>query len=525
MKPAKVFYWCRIVGLAAVLSSFPATANQPDAILADGAHYYGPLVDGQLHGTGRLEWANGGHYEGEFRHGLKHGEGRKEMPGVALYVGQFQNGLQHGQGRLEWADGSSYEGEFERGLPQGEGVHTTSAGSQYAGQFRLGKIKTGIWTDASGIRYEGSFEQWAPHGEGVFQDSYGGTYSGTFDEGVFGGEGKYHDESESYQGEFEQWQYHGQGRIEYASGEIWEGEFMYGRRHGEGRLTPADGSDIIEGRWQWDHQVDSDSSTADREATRQRVEELLYNQHQLLETAFAQLAPSEPDKPNLYLLAIGGHGSEEVFRREVETVTELLDRRFATDGRSLILANSRTTHQQYPMATATSVKMALAALSERMDPDQDILFVFLTSHGSRDHKLSIVQNGMQLPNLSGQTLAELLDAAPSTWQVVVVSACYSGGFVEPLASDTRMVITAADATSVSFGCSDEADMTYFGRAFFEQALEETRDFVGAYHRAVQLVTERETEEGYDDRHSNPQMHAPAALLAHLARWRAQLTDD
>jgi hypothetical protein len=35
-----------------------------DAVLADGARYYGPLVDGLLAGEGRLEWPNGASYEG-----------------------------------------------------------------------------------------------------------------------------------------------------------------------------------------------------------------------------------------------------------------------------------------------------------------------------------------------------------------------------------------------------------------------------------------------------------------------------
>ncbi len=525
MNMSKRTRWPTTLALITALASLATTADQPDAILVDGGRYYGPLVDGQLHGTGRLEWANGGYYEGEFRYGLKQGEGRKVIPEVTLYVGQFRDGLPHGQGRVEWVEGSHYEGEFARGLPQGEGTHTTPRGSKYTGQFRRGKIVTGIWTDPNGTRYEGAFKEWTPHGEGVFHDSYGGIYSGTFDEGVFSGEGSYRDENVHYQGEFQGWRYHGQGRIEYASGDIWEGEFVYGQRHGEGRLTPADGGDVIEGHWQWDRLVDGDDRAEDRAAIRQRVEELLYNQHELLATAFAQLTPSEPDRPNLYLFAIGSYGAEEVFRREVEFVVNLFDRRFATAGRSLALVNSRNTHQKYPMATATSIDMALAALSEHMDAEQDILFVFLTSHGSRDHKLSIAQNGMQLPDLSAQSLAAKLDAAPVPWQVVVVSACYAGGFIEPLASDTRMVITAADADSRSFGCSDEADMTYFGRAFFEQALNDTRDFAVAFHRAVELVTEREAEEGYEDQHSNPQMHAPAALMAQLARWRAHLPDN
>jgi len=39
------------------------------------------------------------------------------------------------------------------------------------------------------------------------------------------------------------------------------------------------------------------------------------------------------------------------------------------------------------------------------------------------------------------------------WKVLVVSACYSGGFVEPLKDANTVVITAADDKSSSFGCA------------------------------------------------------------------------
>lgn len=48
--------------------------------------------------------------------------------------------------------------------------------------------------------------------------------------------------------------------------------------------------------------------------------------------------------------------------------------------------------------------------------------------GSDDHRLSVSQPGIDLPDLSAETLASLLDALPAKWKVITISACYSGGF-------------------------------------------------------------------------------------------------
>jgi hypothetical protein len=126
--------------------------------------------------------------------------------------------------------------------------------------------------------------------------------------------------------------------------------------------------------------------------------------------------PREPGRINLYLLTVAGDGSQEVFRREVEFVQTEFARRFGTAGRTVSLVNSRNTVTSAPMATATSIRQALKALASRMDREQDILFLFLTSHGSHDHELSLNQNGMELANLRATELAALLKESGIRWK-------------------------------------------------------------------------------------------------------------
>src|SRR5690606_23895545 len=111
--------------------------------------------------------------------------------------------------------------------------------------------------------------------------------------------------------------------------------------------------------------------------------------------------------------------------------------------------------------------------------EQDILFVYLTSHGSREHEFSLELEGLELPDLSAERLGEILRQVPATKKVIMVSACYSGGFIPHLEGPDTLVLTAARHDRRSFGCSDDSDMTYFGRAYFVDALPKASSFEGA----------------------------------------------
>jgi hypothetical protein len=87
--------------------------------------------------------------------------------------------------------------------------------------------------------------------------------------------------------------------------------------------------------------------------------------------------------------------------------------------------------------------------------------------------------------------------------VLVVSACYSGGFVEPLKDDHTLIITAADATHESFGCSSGEKFTWFGKAYFNEALRGSYSFTTAFASARETIRKWEAEQG--ETPSNPQI--------------------
>ncbi|HUQ75247.1 MAG TPA: C13 family peptidase [Burkholderiales bacterium] len=354
---------------------------------------------------------------------------------------------------------------------------------------------------SDGGRYFGSLRDAKPNGRGRVEWDSGARYAGEFANGRFDGRGRFESASgEIFEGDFDKGEFTGHGTYSRADGARYRGQFVNWRMHGEGRYSDGKG-EIYEGEF-----VDG-------------VFKPLAEHRRLLDAALAAMAPGRPGVIELYLLAVGGDGSQEVFRREVEFVRAQFDERFGTRSRSLALVNSRNIVA--PMATVSSIGEALKGIGERMNRDEDILFLFLTSHGSREHELKLQQNQMTLRDLPARELASMLRSSGVRWKVIVVSACYSGGFIDALRDDYTLIITASRHDRSSFGCADEADFTYFGRAFFKEALPASRSFQDAFAKADALVAEWERKDLPKEPRSLPQLHTTPSITSHLQRWAEQ----
>ncbi|MFO1303769.1 MAG: C13 family peptidase [Burkholderiales bacterium] len=263
----------------------------------------------------------------------------------------------------------------------------------------------------------------------------------------------------------------------------------------------------------------------EREASGERLdfeaagrEEVLYAQAGLLDRDLAALLPREPGRPNLYLIAVAGYGYQAVFRREVDAVDKLFAERFGTAGRSIRLVNSPSTVLTTPVATRTALARSIRQVGALMDPEQDILFLFLTSHGSKQGRFSLDLYPFRFAPVTPPELRQMLDEAGIRNRVIVVSACYSGTFLEPLRTEDSLVITASAADRNSFGCSNEADLTYFGKAYFDDALRRTDSFVEAFDLALPAIAAREKQSDYKP--SEPQRAVGSRIEDTLARWQA-----
>lgn len=504
---------------------------------------------------------DGSQYEGELQAQRFQGAGRLEWPDGSVYIGEFQQGLMHGVGERVWADGRRYAGEFEDGVAHGEGLLIDANETRYEGQFVAGQFVQGVQTDVSGTRYEGTFQQNLLHGDGRIATPEGLIWEGQFEQGQLTGQGTYRDgDSEHYTGTFRDWSYHGEGllvseqrtytgqfehgrfhgegvleiaggfsmsgsfewgqpsgrmRVTYANGDQYEGYLQGEQRHGEGVLTKFATGEELSGRW---HQDTLRFTEAGRYAE-SAAERALYGQESLLTNALEQIAEGDPDQTELYFLGIAGDGSQRVFEREVLYAQSLLETQFQAADRTMVLVNSHEASDDFALATITSITQSLQMMAAKMNPE-DILFVYMTSHGSRDHQLSLNHPDIELTDLPASHLAAVVAELPVQHKIIGVSACYSGGFIPYLKGPNTLVMTAARADRTSFGCSDDNEFTFFGRAFFEQSLPHTHSFRYAFHQAYDRVSEWEKAEGY--RQSEPQMSASESILTVVDRWLNEL---
>lgn len=529
----------------------------PDARLPDGGRYRGELVDGLLQGQGRVDYPNGSWYAGQFDKGQWHGQGEWHGSNGEVYRGQFQQGLFDGQGslttnassytggfkqgrregegtlkenamtyrgefksdqysglgRLEMDDGSSYQGQFAHGKPNGEGQRGDASGNSFSGHFVNGQLEgNGTFNSADGDIYVGGFKNNQLHGKGRYENADGDVWLGQFKEGALTGKGELIGADGShYIGAFSDWRFSGQGRLNLPDGSFYIGGFDNDSYAGRGTLVLTDGS-VMSGTWINGQRV----RDADGKLLPDTLELGLLAQGRLLDDALAAIPASTP-AVELYTLTLGGDGKQSVFLRESDYVANMLNTRFGAYGQ-VRLVNHRDHLSDRPMATRENLRRAAQTLAERSGPE-DLLFIYLTSHGTAEHELVLDQPRMELADLPADELAAVLAPLKNRDKIIVISSCYSGGFIPALKDERTLIMTASRADRVSFGCSEEANFTYFGDALFAQALNQTDDLEQAFKLAKATVAERELADNFEA--SEPQIWAPKTVLSHWQLLRKQ----
>jgi hypothetical protein len=238
-------------------------------------------------------------------------------------------------------------------------------------------------------------------------------------------------------------------------------------------------------------------------------------QSALLNAEIARLAPRQ-GATNVYALGIAGWADQGVFVKELDGGLQAIASVLPIKDHTIRLINRRDTIETVPLANLRNFQAAVHAIGDVMDKAHDVLVLFMTSHGEK------TGFALELPGvvteLTPQEVAAALDGEGIKNRVVIVSACYSGLFVPPLANDTTIVMTASDANSTSFGCAPERDWTYFGDAFFRQSLHPGSDFKDAFDHARILIEGWELMDHAPP--SNPQASFGPALVDRLAPFFA-----
>jgi hypothetical protein len=249
-------------------------------------------------------------------------------------------------------------------------------------------------------------------------------------------------------------------------------------------------------------------------------EQLFHAQTPLLIEQLDALEPERPGVTDLYFLGMAPFGTQDVFARELAVVDELLGERFDTGGRNVLMSNNPQTLGEIPIATVTHLRIALARIAAVMNPEEDVLLLYITTHGSQQQELSFELPPLDLAQLTPAALSRILAESGIKWKALVISACYSGGYVEPLKDDNTLIVTASAADRQSFGCSNEEEFTYFGRAYFHEALRRSLSFIDAFDIARGSIAKRERAQKLQA--SNPQMFVGASMREKLGELEARL---
>ncbi|HMK87976.1 MAG TPA: C13 family peptidase [Steroidobacteraceae bacterium] len=224
------------------------------------------------------------------------------------------------------------------------------------------------------------------------------------------------------------------------------------------------------------------------------AETLLFDQRAQIDQAVEQMSVVSGNAPAVFFVGFAGVASQRVFAEEIKLASRVVGKRFAVADRKLLLVNDRRDLDTYPIATAAGLKYALAAVADRMNTDRDILFLALSSHGSPDSELAVSNGTLPLEQLSVDDLRAALSDSGIKRRIIVISACYAGSFIDSLKNPDTIVIAAAAANKTSFGCSDDRDLTYFGEAFYRDALPTATTLEDAFERTKAAIAAREREE-------------------------------
>lgn len=227
----------------------------------------------------------------------------------------------------------------------------------------------------------------------------------------------------------------------------------------------------------------------------------------LMADALENLEPQRRRRQDVYLITAALWG-DPVFEREATQAEAILREHFHAEGRSILLTAGGPGPRANPPATPTNIAAAIGHVGALIDPSEDLVVVFITSHGAPDGSALFREHGRLHGALRPQHLATLLSQANVRNRIVIVSSCFSGAFIAPLANPETIVLTAAQHDRTSFGCEPENEWTFFGDALFNHALRNGDNLIQGFDNAKIMIEGWERARSLSPP-SNPQRYVGA----------------
>src|ERR1700730_12059271 len=124
-------------------------------------------------------------------------------------------------------------------------------------------------------------------------------------------------------------------------------------------------------------------------------------------------------KAEVKVVAFGLFGDQSVFESEAKGAAQIVASQFG-GGPVVVRANTKSRAE----ATAETLAATLQLAAKAMNVDNDILFLVLTSHGSRAGLAVKTPNRKDVEILSPLDLFTMLDRTQVRHRIVIVSACF-----------------------------------------------------------------------------------------------------
>lgn len=268
-------------------------------------------------------------------------------------------------------------------------------------------------------------------------------------------------------------------------------------------------------------------AVADSEQPNPASEPVMEAQKTLLDDALGSIEDGRTGVADFYAVAVAASPGDAL-RADALSAIKVLDERWATDGRSVALVNHPASLLELPMASFSNLRATLEEIRGAINPEEDVVLVYLAGNGRADGSIDVDLPPLDLVPLAPARVRRMLDEIGIRWRIVVVSACGSGAWIDALADDSTVVMTATGTDGEGPGCSIGAEGTAFGAALFGTGFVDADTVAGAFEIARGRVLAPAGGAAPADRALGPQLAVGSAIaskLKEIERGRAARRAD
>ena len=148
--------------------------------------------------------------------------------------------------------------------------------------------------------------------------------------------------------------------------------------------------DVVYPSHPWWHGATDEQRSTDAEFNA-ASEVVLAAQTYILDNALDKMADERAGETDVYFVAFAPHGRSDAYRVDAEAAQHVMDSRWGTDGRSIVLVNNPKTLVTAPFATVTNLRETLNEIGGAIDQEDDVVMIYIASPIARNNQIAAEQ--------------------------------------------------------------------------------------------------------------------------------------